>query len=68
MGIGLNLTEVFIDGMWSECEFSDLEKGDVFRMTNNERVLVEDANGRTDFTATSDPYENTEGELMIDID
>jgi hypothetical protein len=54
---------------WKEVHFSELEKGDTFRMFEPDSEPVIDLNLRTDFLATSDVYvDEITKESMINIE
>ena len=64
----LMIIELFENGNWKEILFKELKDGDRFRMLDPDtKDLFIGDNNKTEFIATSDPYENEDGILTITI-
>lgn len=48
--------EIFTNGEWQTIDFSLVHTGDKFRLYEPTGEIVEDDDGNTEFTATSDSY------------
>jgi len=53
--------QVFRNGNWIEIHFSELAKGDSFRLFEEAGEEVRDAEGNTVFYSTSEPYKKNDG-------
>ncbi len=64
----LMIIELFENGKWVEIQFKELKKGDRFRMLDPDTkdLFISDKNN-TEFIASSEPYENEDGILTVDI-
>lgn len=60
------------NGTWNKIEFSEMKKGDIFRMfepTGEQVIDLNHGNTRTEFLAISDVYiDKQTNQPMIDID
>lgn len=54
-------TEILYKEEWYRIPFDHVKSGDVFRLIESTGEFVVDENGKTEFIATSDPYQNEEG-------
>jgi hypothetical protein len=52
----LRKVEIKNNNIWEEINFSELKKGDTFRMFEPDGEPVKDLNNKTEFLATSDTY------------
>lgn len=62
----LRTVQVNRNGSWKNIEFSQLSKGDNFRMFEATGEEVVDNNSNTVFYSTSEPYKNNDGIWTID--
>lgn len=58
--------EKLADGTWHEVPFSELRKGDDFRLFEPDGEPVVDPDGKTIWRALSDPFINAKGQLAIE--
>lgn len=64
----LRKVEIKNNEEWKEIEFSELKKGETFRMFEPDGEPVKDLNNRTEFLATSDTYMSEElQQYTIDV-
>ncbi len=62
------IIELFESGGWKEIQFKELKDGDRFRMLHPDtKDLFIGDNNKTEFIATSEPYENEDGILTVDV-
>jgi hypothetical protein len=63
------IAEVKYDGEWKQVSFSDIKKGDTFRLYDEypDKPVI-DARGSKEWIALSNPYSNKDGILTVDID
>lgn len=64
----LRKVEVLINNEWVERDFAELRKGVKFRMFESTGEPVVDNEGRTEWTAISDPFKTESGVWAIKID
>jgi hypothetical protein len=63
----LRTVQVNRNGSWKEIDFSELNKGDNFRLFEPTGEPVHDANDNEIFYSTSEPYKNEHGIWQIDV-
>lgn len=57
----IRTVEVNRNVIWKEISFTELNKGDNFRMFESTGETVTDKNGNTIFYSTSEPYKTIDG-------
>ena len=64
----LMIIELFENGKWVEKSFGEIKIDDKFRMLypDTKDLFIGD-NNKTEFIASSEPYENEDGILTVDI-
>jgi hypothetical protein len=64
--LGQQRFQVFKEEQWYDISFSELKKGDKFRVFNPDGQLVTDENGNTEFIASGVVRVNDTGELTVE--
>jgi hypothetical protein len=64
--LGQQRFQVFKEEQWYDIKFSELKKGDKFRVFNPNGQLVTDENGNTEFTASGVIQVDESGSLTVE--
>ena len=61
----MRTTKILIDDVWTDCEFADIEKDDIFQLFNDGKIVIT-STGKSTMKAASGVYLKND-ELTIDI-